>query len=202
MTTRVDRQSSLVRRHQILDATRNLITTKGMDAVTIDAIAYKVGVTEGAIYRHFSSKHQILAHLIDEIEENLLVSVNSVKVQEKSSLSSLERVLEVHLSDVEDNRAISFIIITEAIAFDGIGLSKRVSLMLTNYLEVIKKILNDGKLDGSIRHDLDVVAASTSFLGLVQSVSTLWALENREWSLDKQRSQMWDIYRRGIAAQV
>ena len=200
MTTRIDRQSSLVRRHQILRATRNLITTKGMEAVTIDAIAYNVGVTEGAIYRHFSSKRQILTLLIDEIEEGLLASVNSGRVYGESSLSNLERVLEAHLSDVEDNQAISFIIITEAIAFDGIGLSPRVSLMLTNYLEVIKSILYDGKLDGSIRSDLDIVAASTTFLGLIQSVSTLWALENRGSSLAEQRSQMWDIYRKGIAA--
>lgn len=199
MTIRIDRQSSQVRRHQILDATRDLITTKGMEAVTIDAIAYKVGVTEGAIYRHFPSKYQILSSLIDEIEGNLIDSVGSAKVHGESSLSNLERVLEAHLSDVEDNQAIAFVVIAEAIAFDGIGLSPRVSLMLSNYLEVIKSILHDGKLDGSIRSDIDVLAASTTFLGLIQSVYTLWALENRASSLAEQCSRIWDIYRKGIA---
>ena len=54
------RQTSSIRRQQIIEAARGLITNRGMDAVTMDAIAEAVGLSEGAIYRHFSSKHQIL----------------------------------------------------------------------------------------------------------------------------------------------
>ena len=41
------RQKTLVRQHQIIEAARNLIAAKGMDGVTIDAIAEEVGLTEG-----------------------------------------------------------------------------------------------------------------------------------------------------------
>ncbi|MDA0988968.1 MAG: hypothetical protein O2783_07615 [Chloroflexi bacterium] len=67
--------------------------------------------------------------------------VGNYKVDGASSLENLECILEAHLSDVEDRRAASFIVITEAIGFDGIGLSTRVSLMLTHYLEFGRGLL-------------------------------------------------------------
>ena len=67
MAIRVDRQSTRIRRRQIIDAARDLITSTGMESLTIDAIAEAVGMTEGAIYRHFVSKSAILSLLIDDI---------------------------------------------------------------------------------------------------------------------------------------
>ncbi|MFH1560289.1 MAG: TetR/AcrR family transcriptional regulator [Chloroflexota bacterium] len=194
------RQSTLVRQHQIIEAARSLITTRGMESVTIDAIAEEVGLTEGAIYRHFSSKLQILSLLIDDIEVGLLDTIRSAHMEGASALKNLERILEAHLSDVEGHRAASFIVITGAMGFDGIGLSPRVSLMLAHYLEFIRGVLEDGIREGSIRHDVDADAAATAFLGLVQSTATLWALNNYSPPLAERRVQMWDIYRKGIAS--
>ena len=173
---RIPRQTTLVRRYQIIEAVRNLITTRGMESVTIDAIAEEVGLTEGAIYRHFTSKHQILILLIDDIERSLLNTVRTAQVEGASALKNLEHILEAHLSDVEGHRAASFIMITEAMGFDGIGLSPRVASMLARYLEFVRGVLDKGIKEGSIRHDVDVDAAATAFFGMIQSTATLWAL--------------------------
>ena len=202
MSIRMERQSTLIRQHQIIEAARSLITTTGMEGVTIDAIAERVGLTEGAIYRHFASKRQILSLLIDDIETNLLKTVRNARVEGASAMENLERILEAHLSDVESHRAVSFIIITEAVSFDGIGLSARVSLMLTHYLEFLRGVLEEGIREGSIRPDLDPDAAATAFLGMVQSTATLWALNSYSMTLAEQRGQMWSIYKRGVASEV
>ena len=200
MATKIARQSTVVRKHQIIEAVIYLITTKGMEHVTIDAIAEHAGLTEGAIYRHFASKHQILTLLVDDIENNLVRKVEEAQTQGESALKNLEQILEAHLDDVQDRRATSFIVIAEAMSFDGIGLAPRVSQMLFNYLDVVQEVIGRGIIEGSIRGDLDVEAAATAFLGLVQSAATLWALNDYSHSLTDQRVKMWDIYRRGVAA--
>ena len=119
-----------------------------------------------------------------------------------SALKNLERILEAHLSDVEGRRAASFIVITEAMGFDGTGLSSRVSLMLTHYLEFIRGVLADGIREGSIRSDVDVDAAATAFFGLIQSAATLWALNGYSPPLAERRAQMWSIYEKGVTSTV
>ena len=198
MYTKISRQSSVLRRSQIIDAAINLITEKGMEFVTIDAIADEVGLTEGAIYRHFTSKKQILTSVIEEIESNLLQTIHTAKQRGSSPIESLEFILEAHLSDVESRRAASFIIISEAMGFDGIGLSPRVSLMLTNYLRFLEQCISEGITGGTIRPEVDKNAAATAFLGLIQSTATMWALNDHSTKLAARREQMWDIYKRGI----
>ena len=200
MATKIARQSTVVRKHQIIEAVVSLITTRGMEYVTIDAIAEQVGLTEGAIYRHFASKHQILTLLVDDIESNLVCKVKEAHIEGESALKNLEHILEAHLDDVQDRKATSFIVIAEAMGFDGIGLGPRVSQMLFNYLNIVQEVISRGVREGNIRGDLDVAAAATAFLGLVQSAATLWALNDYSNSLTDQRVKMWDIYRRGVTA--
>ena len=194
------RQKTLVRQHQIIEAARNLIAAKGMDGVTIDAIADEVGLTEGAIYRHFASKHQILSLLVDDIERNLLDTVESAQTEGASAVDSLEHILEAHLSDVEGHRAVSFVVIAEAMGFDGTTLAPKVSLMFTRYLELIQAVLDRGIREGSIRPDINANAAATTFFGLIQSTATLWALNGYAGQLAEFRSDMWDIYRKGVVS--
>ena len=69
------RQTTTIRKQQIIEAARRLIPDGGMEAVTIDAIAETVGFSESAIYRNFSSKQQIPRQLIDDLEHDLLACV-------------------------------------------------------------------------------------------------------------------------------
>jgi AcrR family transcriptional regulator len=80
------RQTTTIRKQQIIEATRRLITDKGMEAVTNDAIAETVGFSEAAIYRHFSSKQQILLKLISDLEHDLLACVASAQTTEPNAL--------------------------------------------------------------------------------------------------------------------
>ncbi len=192
------RQSSSTRQHQIIEAAQNLITSKGMEFLTIDAIAEQVGFTEGAIYKHFRSKRAILTLLIDSIEQNLMDTLINSKQLGDSCLDHLARILENHLNDVEDRRAVSFMIISEAIAFNGIGMADRVSVMLNNYLEFIKNVLDEGIREGSVRPDVDTRAASNSFLGMIQIVATLWTLDAYPKTFGGLRANMWDIYKKGV----
>ena len=104
------------------------------------------------------------------------------------------------MSDVEGRRAVSFIVIAEAMGFDGTRLSQRVALMFTHYLELIQAVLDRGIIEGSVRPDVNANAAATTFFGLIQSTATLWALNGYSGQLAEFRSQMWDIYKRGIVS--
>ena len=195
---RVLRERTVVRQHQIFDAVRDLIINRGMEGVTISSIAEAVGLTEGAIYRHFSSKQQILSLLIDDTERSLLDTVEKAQVVGESALENLKRVLDSLFSEKHGAQAVTFII-TEAMGFNGIGLSDRVLELMNRFLESAKRVLRQGVEDGTLHADLDLDAAATAFLGLVQSLATLWALSNYSGGVGEQRDAMWKVFMRGVA---
>lgn len=63
------RQPTEVRRRQIAEATLEIISRDGLGRFTTAAIAAEVGISEGALFRHFGNKAEIVGAAVDVIEE-------------------------------------------------------------------------------------------------------------------------------------
>ena len=130
-----------------------------------------MGVTEGAVYRHFVSKQQILSYLVDQVGEFLRETVEDAESQESSALENLERIFRLQLRDIEDYWGLALIVVAGAVSFEDATLRPRVASVLNGYIERIKSILRQGVEEESLRPDLDVDAAAFTFYGMVQGLS-------------------------------
>jgi AcrR family transcriptional regulator len=72
---RAARKPAEDRRREIADAALRVIAEQGLGRFTALAIAREVGVTDGALFRHFRSKEQIVDAAIDRVEELLFDEV-------------------------------------------------------------------------------------------------------------------------------
>ncbi|MBE2183905.1 MAG: TetR/AcrR family transcriptional regulator [Anaerolineae bacterium] len=68
---RPNRSDAIKNREQILKTASELIAVSGVDQVTMSAIADAAGVGKGTLYRHFPSKTDLLAALLDADQRNL-----------------------------------------------------------------------------------------------------------------------------------
>ena len=55
------------RQKEIMQAAMDIAGKEGMKALTISNIARRISVTDGAIYRHFSSKDEIIRSILNTI---------------------------------------------------------------------------------------------------------------------------------------
>jgi TetR/AcrR family fatty acid metabolism transcriptional regulator len=191
------RQSTLVRREQIIDASRRLIVKYGSEHVTVRRIAAEIGISEGALYRHFTSKKEVLLFLIRHIEENLIGDFGKRSLT-KNILGTLEDILRNHLSSVEQRRGISFLVIAEIISLGDKELNKRVLEVLSKYISNVKKLLLEGIKAGEIRKDINPEMVATSFFGTMQGLITVWALNNYNFALEKKFTALWDLFQKAI----
>jgi len=82
------------RERLILEAATQLFAEKSFAAVGIDAIAAAAGITGSGIYRHFSSKDEILASIFDRLTDQLLVRMGPA---ESDARLELDRLIGVHI---------------------------------------------------------------------------------------------------------
>ena len=59
------------RRHQILDAARTLFATKGFAGTSTADLVEASGMSNGAIYRYFKSKNELITAICDETTSSL-----------------------------------------------------------------------------------------------------------------------------------
>lgn len=186
---------------QIVESARRIITSKGIENLTIHEIAKDLRRTDGAIYRHFKSKSAIVSLLIDDIENTLLKAIESAAEKAECPLEKLKNIFISHISYAEQRRGVSFIVINETLNLQNKGLRKKMFGVINRYLKKIREILLNGIESGTFRKDIDIVPASIVFFGMVQSTVTLWALSGFKYSLRKDHiNELLNIYMKGIVA--
>ncbi len=190
-----------VRQQKIIDASRRIIILKGMEKLTVREIAKELGITDGALYRHFKGKKQIISLLIDDIEETLLSAIDEAASTTENPLKKLENVFWSHLSYVEKRKGVSFIVINNILGMKDKYLQNKIYSLINQYLKRIKKILNEGIKKGLFRKSLDIEAASTAFFGIIQSKVTLWGLSDYKYSIGNEHmAGSFDFFEKGILA--
>ncbi len=191
------RQNTQLRRKQIINALRKLIIEYGSENVTVRRIAKEIRVSQGAIYRHFKSKREILSFLVDYIEETLLHDVESQN-RGNSILEFLEKILKNHISGIEQRRGVSFLVVAEIVSLGDKRLNKQIFEVLNKYIGHIKDILVQGIRSGEIKKDVDPDAAATIFFGLIQGMVTIWALSNYGFALEKRYLGFWNFFQQAL----
>ncbi len=141
-------------RETILDEALRLFASKGIRETTVRDIARAVGITEGAIYRHFNSKDQIVLELFkqysSELSERIERAVNSQQNSEEQFRSVVEQFLTFAFNNPD---AFKFINIFHYLRSSEVGKFRRLPA------GVIRKFLEDLKGKGLLIEDTDFALA-------------------------------------------
>jgi AcrR family transcriptional regulator len=191
------RQSTFLRRKQIIDALRKLIIEYGSENVTVRRIAKEIGVSQGAIYRHFKSKREILSFLVDYIEESLIGDIEKNDPQ-ANTLEILENILRNHISAIEQKKGVAFLVVAEIISLGDKRLNRKIYDVLNNYISHIKDIIIRGIQSKEIKADIDPGMTATTFFGVIQALVSLWALSNYTFTLEEKYPGLWYFFSQSI----
>jgi AcrR family transcriptional regulator len=192
------RESTAVRQEQIIEAAQKLILKYGSEHVTIRRIAKEVGISEGAIYRHFKSKSDLFSLLLDNVGLNMLGEIESSIAAEGSVSASLRNILTTQLANINKRHGMSFQVIAEVISLGDRKLNRQLAGIMGKYLLRIKELLDKGIESGELRGDIDPEAAAMLYFGMVESLSNYWTLSNYKFGLEEKMQPMWDIFRQAI----
>ena len=197
MVVRVRRPSD-ARRREIIDAARQVITEHGMQALTIGNLARGVGVSEGAIYRHFRGKKQILAGLIEDIDHRLSLQIDLIDGDPDAGLKRLEQVLRHNVAP-STQTGVSFMVIAEVLMNGDDELRRLMQAAIDKHLTMIEAQLSVGAHKGEVRLDVDLKAAALQFYGLTQAVNTLNHFGSDDFPVGNSQ-MLWQVFSTGVAA--
>lgn len=198
-TTRI-RRSTELRRVELIEIARKILSSRGGEGLTIRAIAEDAGFTEAAIYRHFRSKDEILFGLLDEIDRTLPEWFAEVRARSREPIEQLEQILKEHLSYTERRRGVTFLVMTEILHNGNRQLSQRVRAMLRRYVDTIAEIVRQGVAEGQFNPGVDPEAVAITLFGIVQSSVTFWRFNAQAQPLTAHLEGLWTACRDGIRA--
>ena len=77
----------------------HLFANNGYEAVSVSQIAGALGMTKGALYRHYENKRDIFLHIVQRMEQQDVEQAEQHEVPEESIEKNLEGYRNVSLND-------------------------------------------------------------------------------------------------------
>ncbi len=149
-------------------AAAELIADHGLDATKMEDIAVATGVPKATLYYYFDGKEAILAFLFNEILEEVARAVDAALRTEGTAADRLRVAIVAHLRIFETFPAAS-----RALQFD-LGRAARTphidERIEAAYRRPIRRLLDEGAADGSLRAVAHPRLVAVAILGAVTTV--------------------------------
>ncbi len=162
----------------LYEATIAVLSTHGVDGLTMDRVAAEAGIAKGSLYRYFRSKRDLLefvyAKLVDPVFENM----EQVAAKQQPAIEKLSEQLHMLLEHAAQHAQIHMLLFEDE-AVDAIlqSTKRRGSEVACQRLA---KMFEQGIAEGVFRPG-DPLMLATLYLGLIKNVlERLPKLEERE----------------------
>ncbi len=188
------------RQQQIMNASIELIAEQSIQGLTIKNIAKKIKLTEGAIYRHFSSKNDILLGILQSFKD---VSKKTLVESCTSDMPALEQIKSIFTHNVQyfnEKPAVTAVIFSEGIFQNDAHLSKEVFILLEMHERALNCIIERGQKQNEIRNDIDEKELTRVFIGSIRYVVKKWRLSGFSFDLNAEFALILDSLTKMMAA--
>lgn len=115
------------RRLQILQTLAAMLEEPQPEKITTAALAARIGVSEAALYRHFSSKAQMYEGLIEFIEQTLFGLIARITADTPAATAQVEAIVAMLLNFAAKNPGMTRVLIGEALVHENERLQKRIN---------------------------------------------------------------------------
>ena len=189
------------RRSATVEAVVDLAAQQNPSDITTTAIAQHMGLTQGALFRHFPSKDAILQAVMTWVAERLLLRLDKAAGQAASPTAALQAVFMAHIGFVSERPGGPRLIFGELQRPGQTAPKQMVQTLIQQYGERLRRLLEAGKAQGELDAALDVPAATVLFIGTVQGLVMQSLLAGDVARMRQDAPGVFAIYLRGIRRQ-
>lgn len=186
------------RREEIIRVTLELAAEQGVDAVTTQDMAQAMGVTQGAVFRHFASKDAIWLAVMQWVRDRLMAVLGRAAAQGCDPLDALQRMFFAHIGFIAGHPAIPRVLTSNHLHGRNAVLRQLVTEIMLGYEAKIAGLLADAQAQGLARADLDTHAAATLYIGMIQGLVLQASILRGQRALEKEAARTFPVYLQAI----
>lgn len=191
------RLSTAARQREIVAAVLALARERAPDTITTQAIADRMGVTQGAVFRHFPDKKAIWLAVFASVRESLGAAFATATARAQSPLAAIEQAFLAHVGFIAANPGVPRVLFHELQYPGDSPVRSDVRAMIAAYRRRLMQLFAQAKAARQLPHDLDTGLAAVLFVGAVQGLVIQASLAGDEAAMVKRARAMWPLLLHG-----
>ena len=187
------------RQAEIVEAALRLASESSPALITTGDIAAAIGVTQGAVFKHFPTKDAIWLAAMRWVRETLLLqNLQAAADQSATPLDALAAMFRAHVEFVIAHPGVPRFIFHELQQPADSAAKLEVRGVLQGYRKLLLGQLAESIEQRQVSADLDPEAAATSFIGLIQGLVMQSMLTGKPAAMRQQATAIFALYQRGL----
>ena len=193
------KQATEIRQASLIDAAIQLAAQRSPAAITTGDLAMAVGITQGAMFRHFDSKQTLWLAVLCWVHDTLLRRLQQAdELNEGKPLEALRAVFMAHVEFVLAHPGVPRILFHELQQPEDSPHKAEVRALMQAYRALLMRLLTSAEYSNLIAIDIDKESASVLFLGSVQGLVMQSLLAGDVARIRRDAPAVFAIYLRGI----
>lgn len=192
------RLSTEERQAEIVAAALRLARESSPALITTGDIATAIGVTQGAVFKHFPTKDAIWLAAMRWVRESLLQKLQGAADQAGTPLDALSAMFHAHVEFVIAHPGVPRFIFHELQQPADSPAKLEVRGVLQGYRKLLLGLLAQAIEQRQVSPALDPEAAATGFIGLIQGLVMQSMLSGRPGTMRQQAGPVLALYLRGL----
>jgi len=192
------RETTDIRQEQIKKAVLEIIADEGLHNISTRNLAKKIGLTEGAIFRHFQTKRDIIKGIMDDVENDLIGSLRNIVLKADKAEDKLFNYLCRNVKYLKENRGITILLFTEATHLGDKQLKEKLNQILTEQKQFIIKIVKEGIAEGVWDKNINAEDVAVIYMGIPITLNIELVLNNKNMNLDNFCKRMYSLISKAL----
>lgn len=192
------RLSTETRQAEIVGTVLDLSAKVCPGDITTADIAGSLGLTQGAVFKHFPTKDAIWLAVMGWVESRLLSALDEVAMAAATPLDGLRAVFMKHANFVAKHPGVPRLIFNELQKPRDTPIKRRVRGMQDSYRKLLMHLLAEAERRGDIAAGIDKEGASTLFIGALQGLMLQAMLTGSTSKLEAEARRVFPLYLNAI----
>lgn len=188
------------RRAVTVEAVVALAAKQNPSEITTTAIAKHMGVTQGALFKHFPNKDAILQAVMGWVSERLLSRLDKAAQSQLSPVAAIEAMFIAHVQFVTEHPGVPRMLFGELQRAEQTLPKQMVQTLVRKYGDRLHRLIEEAKTAGELPETLDTDASITLLIGMTQGLVMQSLFSGDIAQITRNAPGVFAIYRRGIGS--
>ncbi|MFV8824661.1 TetR/AcrR family transcriptional regulator [Thauera sp. WH-2] len=186
------------RRSVTVETVIELAAEQNPSEITTAAIAERMQLTQGALFRHFPTKEALWTSVMEWVADRLMARIERAVEQAPGPLAALRAMFLAHVGFVIEHPGVPRMMFGELQRAQASAPKRMAQALIRRYGERVRALLEAGQQAGEVAHGIDLDAAATLFVGTIQGLVMQSLLADDHGHIDRQAPAVLELYLRAI----
>lgn len=188
------KQNTEIRQQQIKRAALEIIASKGLAQLSTRNLAKRVGISEGAIFRHFKSKQDIILAIIQDIRTDMVERMSLVARQDAPADKRLFEMMCIQVKYILNNEGINILLFSEAAHYNDSVLKREMHDILASQKKIFKDVIKSGISQGLWSDKINVDDVVMLYMGIPINLNIELVLDRKGLKTESFCKRMFSLF--------